>query len=84
MTGRIAVRTPPIHLVIWSGFSDLRWRGFWHGVIFDPMNPIARTKRRWLAGLLCSCFIWQLGVAQQPPISDEQRRFLEVRRPRSN
>ncbi len=44
------------------------------------MNPICRTKPIWLARLLCSCFLWQLGVAQQSPMSDEQRRFLEVRR----
>jgi len=44
------------------------------------MKPTSRTKLRWFAWLLFSCFLWQVIVAQQPPISDEQRRFLEVRR----
>ncbi len=39
-----------------------------------------RTKLRWLVGLLLSCFLWHVGVAQQPHGSDEQRRWLEVRR----
>ncbi|MHA2643009.1 MAG: NEW3 domain-containing protein [bacterium JZ-2024 1] len=33
-----------------------------------------------LAWLLFACFFWHVGMAQQSPISDEQRRFLEVRR----
>jgi len=44
------------------------------------MRPIWRIKLRWLAGLLVSCSLWHNGVAQQPRGSDEQRRFLEVRR----
>jgi len=44
------------------------------------MKPSWKTKPSWLAWLLLSCFLWQLGIAQRSPISDEQRRFLEVRR----
>jgi hypothetical protein len=44
------------------------------------MKPIWGTKLNWLAWLLFVCCLWHLGMAQQSPISDEQRRFLEVRR----